>query len=390
MLSSSEDQNLKVSIVMPCLNEILSLPHCIENAKETLKILKDKYRFDGEIIISDNGSDDGSQQYAIENDCRLVHANIRGYGSAIITGCNEALGDFILIGDADGSYNFLDGIPMIEKLQTGFDICLGNRFKGEIKPGAMPWKNKYIGNPVLSTILKILYKTSIGDSHCGLRAITSSAFQKLNLSTSGMEFASEMVVKSSLLKLKETEVPINLHPDLRDRSPHLKPIRDGLRHLRFMFMLNPTWCFFLPSLLILLPAFLVFASLLFTPYNKMANIFGFPFGDHWLILSSSLITVAYSGILLGLLSSKRNYQLGLYSNNNFYQKIISFTKADRILVFGLLALFIGFIVIGVLTKFYFAGELYITVKHREMMLGTLLLGVGLKSIFWYFVFSLYE
>lgn len=379
-----------VCIIMPCLNEILSLEHCINNAKEALNQINQEHGLNGYILISDNGSNDGSQELALSLGCTVENAEIRGYGAAIINGAKKANAKYLLIGDADGSYNFIDGVPMIAKLVEGFDICLGNRFKGEILPGAMPWKNKYIGNPILSGILKIMYKTSIGDSHCGLRAISKEAFEKLQLKTPGMEFASEMVVKSSLKCLKEAEVPINLHKDLRDRPPHLKPVRDGLRHLRFLFMLNPFWCFFLPAILILLPNLLIFGNLLGTEHNKMAYILGLPFGDHWTILSSSLIGVSISSILLGFLSIKHNANIGLYQRQPFYLNLNEQIKSNHLLIFGLISLLIGAAIILILTNFYFFGDLHTITRHREMILGTLLFGIGLKSIFWYFIFSLYE
>lgn len=384
------DENFDVCIIMPCLNEFLSLEHCIKNAKTTLNRLKEELGLSGYILISDNGSTDGSQNLARSLGCEVSNAQIRGYGAAIINGCENSKAKFLLIGDADGSYNFEDGVQMIKKLTEGYDICLGNRFLGNIYPGAMPWKNRYIGNPILSGLLKLMYQTSIGDSHCGLRAITRDAFLRLNLVTPGMEFASEMVVKSSLKGLKEAEVAINLHKDLRDRPPHLKPFRDGLRHLRFMFMLNPMWCFVLPSLFIVIPNLLILSKLLITPHDQMATIGHFQFGDHWAILSSSLIGVSVSGIFMGALSYKHNIKLGLYSEESQIPIFAKIFSANNTLLFGVCSFIAGVIIIGILVNFYFFGDLYNITRHREMMFGTMLLGIGLKSIFWYFIFSIYE
>ncbi|MEL7486502.1 MAG: glycosyltransferase family 2 protein, partial [Pseudomonadota bacterium] len=232
-----------VSIVMPCLNETLSLPHCIANAKDALAQIKAQYGLEGEIVIADNGSTDGSQRLATSLGARVAPVRERGYGAALIGGAKAAAGRFILMGDCDGSYNFTEGVPMIGKLNEGYAVCMGSRFDGGIAPGAMPWKNRYIGNPVLTGILNLFFRTGVNDAHCGLRAITKEAFETLNLSGSGMEFASEMVIKAALKKLPMTQAPATLSKDLRDRPPHLRPWRDGWRHLRYLLMLSPTWLF---------------------------------------------------------------------------------------------------------------------------------------------------
>jgi hypothetical protein len=238
-----------VSIVMPCLNEAISLPHCIGRALETLARLRVELGLSGEIVIADNGSTDGSQALATELGARVVPVTNRGYGAALIGGCHAALGTYILMGDCDGSYDFTEGVAMIEELVAGRDLCMGNRFRGGVAPGAMPWKNRYIGNPALTGILNVFFRTGMGDAHCGLRAIRKDAFAKLKLTGSGMEFASEMVIKAALMRLNMAEVPATLSPDLRQRAPHLRPWRDGWRHLRYLFMLSPTWVFAVPGLL---------------------------------------------------------------------------------------------------------------------------------------------
>lgn len=198
---------IDVTIVMPCLNETISLPHCIGNALEALARIRTELNLSGEIVIADNGSTDGSQQLATELGARVVAVRERGYGVALIGGCEAAKGRYVLMGDCDGSYDFIEGVDMIAELEKGNDLCMGNRFMGGIAPGAMPWKNRHIGNPALTGILNIFFRTGMGDAHCGLRAIRKDAFERLNLSGGGMEFASEMVIKAALLNLRMSEVP---------------------------------------------------------------------------------------------------------------------------------------------------------------------------------------
>ena len=230
-LAPDRAKPLAVTIVMPCLNEIISLPHCIANAHEALQMIEGRFGLAGEIVIADNGSTDGSQALAESLGARVVSVARRGYGAALIGGCQAAYGDYILMGDCDGSYNFTEGVARIGKLIEGHGLCMGSRFDGGIEPGAMPWKNRHIGNPALTGILNLFFRSGINDAHCGLRAIRRDAFALLGLSGEGMEFASEMVIKASLRKMRVVQVPATLSVDLRDRAPHLRPWRDGWRHL---------------------------------------------------------------------------------------------------------------------------------------------------------------
>lgn len=285
-----------VSIVMPCLNEAESLPHCIANAHDALQRIAQAHGLSGEIIIADNGSTDGSQDIARSLGARVVDVTARGYGAALIGGFNAAAGHYLVMGDADGSYDFTDSVSMIGALEQGAELCMGSRFKGGIKPGAMPWKNRYIGNPVLTGILNLFFRSGISDAHCGLRAIRKDAFQRLNLSGSGMEFASEMVIKASLHDLDIREVPATLSPDLRQRPPHLLPWRDGWRHLRYLFMLSPSWAFGVPALLLIAAGMgiLLFSAL------RLAGWVGGPivFGDSWSIVAGFMITTGHIAAMM--------------------------------------------------------------------------------------------
>ena len=287
-----------VTIVMPCLNEAASLPHCIANARAALAEIEVCHGLKGEIVIADNGSTDASVPVAAREGARVVSVGDKGYGAALIGGCEAARGRFILMGDADGSYDFLDGVAMIGSLVAGVDLCMGSRFDGGIAPGAMPWKNRYIGNPLLTGMLNLFFRAGIHDAHCGLRAITRSAFDALRLTGQGMEFASEMVIKASLKRLRIAEVPATLSPDLRARPPHLRPWRDGWRHLRYLLMLSPTWVFGVPALAAVGAASLVLIIALLHLTGVLPG--DGPFGTSWTIIAGFLFTGGHFTAILAL------------------------------------------------------------------------------------------
>jgi hypothetical protein len=235
---------MELTILMPCLDEALTVETCIQKARAYLS----NRGIAGEILIADNGSTDGSQHLAEAAGARVVHIENRGYGAALIGGIHAAKGRFVIMGDADDSYDFANLDGFVDPLRRGFKLVMGNRFKGGIRPGAMPLLNRYLGNPALSFIGRTLFSSPIGDFHCGMRGFERKAILELHLRSSGMEFASEMVVKASLARLKIAEVPTTLSPDGRLRAPHLRPWRDGWRHLRFMLLRSPQWLFLYPGL----------------------------------------------------------------------------------------------------------------------------------------------
>lgn len=240
----SKSDPLELTILMPCLNEAETLAVCIDKAKGFLQ----RSGIRGEVLIADNGSTDGSQAIAEAHGARVAPVPQRGYGAALIGGIAAARGKYVIMGDADDSYDFESLDTMVEKLRQGVDLVMGNRFKGGIKKGAMPFLHKYLGNPVLSFIGKLFYGIPVGDFHCGLRGFSRQSMLDLHLQSTGMEFASEMVVKSALRKLKIDEVPTVLSPDGRSRPPHLKTWRDGWRHLKFLLLHSPKWLFVYPGL----------------------------------------------------------------------------------------------------------------------------------------------
>jgi glycosyltransferase involved in cell wall biosynthesis len=239
---------VELSVVMPCLNEVDTLATCIKKAQ--LALCEDNIA--GEIVVADNGSTDGSQRVAEQLGARLITVGERGYGNALMAGIAAAHGQYIIMGDADDSYDFTSLVPFVSKLREGYDLVMGNRFQGGIKAGAMPALHKYFGNPVLTGIGRLFFGSPCKDFHCGLRGFSKEAMMKLDLQMTGMEFASEMVVKATLHNLKITEVPTTLYPDGRSRPPHLRSWRDGWRHLRFLLLFSPRWLFLYPGALLML------------------------------------------------------------------------------------------------------------------------------------------
>ena len=234
---------VEISVVIPCLNEAQSLAVCIQKAKAAFRAMG----LSGEVVIADNGSTDGSVEIAESQGARVVHVVEKGYGNALRRGIEEARGKFIVMGDADDSYDFSDTPRFVSELREGYDLVIGNRLRGEIKPGAMPWHHRYIGTPVMSAILNLFFRAGVGDVNCGMRGFRKDFFLSLGLRTTGMEFASEFAIKAARADAKVAEIPITLWPDKRGRPPHLRSFRDGWRHLRFMLLYAPNWLFLLPG-----------------------------------------------------------------------------------------------------------------------------------------------
>jgi glycosyltransferase involved in cell wall biosynthesis len=239
-----DGEPLDVSVVIPCLNEAKTLGRCIEAAQSGITAAG----VTGEVVVADNGSADGSVAVAEAGGARVVHCNRRGYGNALRAGFATARGTWILMGDADESYDFGELPRFLREIKAGYELVMGSRLAGTIEPGAMPWLHRHVGNPVLSAILRLLFRVRVSDAHCGLRAFTREGVSRMDLRTGGMELASEIVIKAAVAGLRITEIPITLHRDARDRPPHLRSFRDGWRHLRYMLMMAPNWLFFMPSL----------------------------------------------------------------------------------------------------------------------------------------------
>jgi glycosyltransferase involved in cell wall biosynthesis len=251
-------EKYELSIIMPCLNEKATIAICIKKAFSFLKC----NNVVGEVIIADNGSNDGSQEVATNNGAKVINVEAKGYGNALMGGIAAAEGKYIIMGDSDDSYDFASLEPFLTKLREGYDLVIGNRFQGGIEPGAMPFLHKYFGNPTLTFLGNLFFKAGIGDFHCGLRGFKKESIQRIDLKTTGMEIASEMIVKAVLHKLRVTEVPTRLSCDGRNRPPHLRTWRDGWRHLRFLLIYSPRWLFFYPGIFLSTTGLIVFLILL--------------------------------------------------------------------------------------------------------------------------------
>ena len=291
-MASSHD--VELTILMPCLNEAETLAICIDKAQRYLE----RSGVSGEVLIADNGSADGSQQIARDHGARVVDVPAKGYGSALIGGIEAARGTYVIMGDADDSYDFSNLDAYLERLRAGDDLVMGNRFRGGIAPGAMPPLHKYLGNPVLSGIGRVLFKSPIRDFHCGLRGFNRQSMMNLHLQTTGMEFASEMVVKASLGGLRISEVPTTLSKDGRSRPPHLRSWRDGWRHLRFLLIYSPRWLFLIPGIAAFILGFVGAVSLSFGPIQVGAM--GFTLSTQ--IYLAALAVVGYQALVFGLLT----------------------------------------------------------------------------------------
>jgi len=293
----------ELTILMPCLNEASTLAICIAKAKSSITALG----IDAEVLIADNGSNDGSQQIAENSGARVVAVAERGYGAALRAGIVAARGRHVIMGDADDSYAFEAIEPFYRQLQAGYQLVMGNRFKGGIAPGAMPPLHRYLGNPVLSFIGRLFFHTPIGDFHCGLRGFEREAILNLGLQTSGMEFASEMVIKASMAELRICEVPTTLKPDGRNRPPHLRSWRDGWRHLRFMLLLSPRWLFLYPGLMLFLTG--LASSLWLLPELRVVG--GIGFDIHSLLYTTAAGIVGLQLMLFGILARCTGSCLGI-------------------------------------------------------------------------------
>lgn len=328
----------ELSVVMPCLNEAETLAVCIKKAQSFFE----REQIAGEVVIADNGSTDGSQEIASQLNARVINVPEKGYGSALIGGINAAEGTYIMMGDADDSYDFSNMMPYVIKLREGYDLVMGNRFKGGIKKGAMPFIHKYLGNPVLSFIGRLFFKSKIGDFHCGLRGFSKVAFKKMELKTTGMEFASEMIVKSSLKNLKITEVPTILSPDGRTRPPHLNTWQDGWRHLRFLVLYSPRWLFFIPGMLLMLLGLISSGFLIYSP----VSIGGITFDVHTLLFTSGCILMGFQFMLFYGLTKVFTVENDLLPKSNKYDKIFKYINLEKGLLVGLFLVIFGIALSG--------------------------------------------
>jgi glycosyltransferase involved in cell wall biosynthesis len=323
----SESGAIELSIVMPCLNEAETLEACIRQAQEFLR----KHGISGEVVVGDNGSTDGSQEIARRCGARLINVSVRGYGAALYHATQHAHGRYVIMGDSDRSYDFGNLMPFLEKLRAGYELVIGNRFQGGIETGAMPWKNRHIGNPILTCIGRLFFRCPSGDFHCGLRGYSVDAFRRMDLQTTGMEFASEMVIKATLLHMRIAEVPTTLSRDGRSRAPHLRPWRDGWRHLRFMCLYSPKWLFFYPGMILML---LGLAGVLWLVPGPR-SMGGVVFDVQTLLYSSAAILLGFQSVAFAVLGKAFAVTQGLLPAGRLVQRTVNTVRTEWGLLVGL-------------------------------------------------------
>jgi len=374
---------VEVSIVMPCLNEVETLAACIAKAHEAIET----GGYSAEIIVADNGSSDGSQLIARELGARVVEVQRKGYGSALIGGIDAAQGRYVVMGDADASYDFAAIGPLIAKLREGYDLVVGNRFLGGIEPGAMPWSHRWFGNPVLTRISRIFFHAPVGDTHCGLRAFTKDAYARMRLRATGMEFASEMVIKAALRGMRITEVPVVLHPDGRSRPPHLRTWRDGWRHLRFMLLFSPRWLFLYPGLALLAGGLLLSALLVAGPLY----IGGVRLDIHTLLVAGFLALLGYQLVLFAVFTKMFAIREGFHPPHPMLQTLLRHITLEVGLLAGALMALGGLVALVVAVISWQSvgfGNLNPSTTMREVIPAVVLLALGTQTIFASFFISI--
>ncbi len=372
-----------VSVVIPCLNEEQTIEGCILAALEGINQAGVK----GEVIVSDNGSEDCSVVIAEAAGARVIHCASQGYGHALRAGFAAARGRWILMGDADQSYDFRELPRFKAEIDKGFDLVMGTRMKGRIEKGAMPWLHRMIGNPVLTAILRILFSVRISDAHCGLRAFTREAFCRMNLRTAGMELASEIVVKAARFRMAISEIPITLHVDARNRPPHLRSFRDGWRHLRYMLMMSPDWLFVLPGFLLLLCGVLLVGLLLPGAWQ----VRGVTLDVHAMLLGMAIILIGTYLLLLGAFVKAFTYSEGLDVLGGKFASLLTRVKLEHGLLLALAFTVSGVIGIAVFVAGWIRdgmGDLDVTTKIRPLILFVTCFLVGIQLFFGSFFLSM--
>jgi glycosyltransferase involved in cell wall biosynthesis len=371
--------SLEVSVVMPCLNEADTLETCIRKAQHAMR----EHGIAGEVIVADNGSSDGSQAIAVRSGARLVNVARRGYGNALMGGIDAASGRFVIMGDADDSYDFLEIPHIVAKLREGFDLVQGCRLPaggGRILPGAMPFLHRWLGNPMFSLLVRRWFRAgSIHDVYCGLRGFTKDLYDRLALRCTGMEFATEMIIKASLFQEKIAEVPITLHPDgRRSHPPHLKTFRDGWRTLRFFLMYSPRWLFLIPGAGLMLLGLVGYAVAM-----PGLTWYGVTFDAHTLLISSLAILSGYQTILFAIFTKTFAVSEGLMPEDRHYTRFYRLVNLERGLAIAALALLIGVaLLLGALNQWRLTGFGRLDYAHtmRLVVPGVTLTALGIQTV----------
>ncbi len=376
---------MEITILMPCLNEAETLAVCIRKARAFLR----HHNIDGEVLIADNGSTDGSQDIAIAEGARVVAVETRGYGAALIGGIEAARGLYVIMGDADDSYDFSALMPFVAGLRNGADVVMGNRFQGGIKPDAMPFLHRYVGNPVLSWLGRLFFKIKIGDFHCGLRGYRRDRIRDLGLRTTGMEFASELVVRSALAGYRIEEVPTTLSADGRSRPPHLRTWRDGWRHLSFLLIYSPRWLFLYPGLVLLLIGCLAALMLLPGPV-LFGNV---AFDIHTLIVVCFFVLLGVQAIGFAAVARRFAVSHNLMPPSRRFSRLIDGLTLERMLIGAAVLFVIGLSgLLSSVAQWVAAGfgPLEYSSLLRVLILSMTALAIGIQTAFVAFLSAITE
>lgn len=378
--------DLELTILIPCLNEAETIEIVVRKATTYLATSG----IQGEVLVADNGSTDGSQAMARALGARVVDVPVRGYGAALIAGINAAQGRYVIMGDADDSYDFLALYPYVERLRAGADLVMGNRFQGGIKPGAMPFLHKYLGNPVLSRIGRVFFQIPVGDFHCGLRGFSREAILGLSLSNTGMEFASEMVVKASMRKLRIDEVPTILSKDGRSRPPHLRTWRDGWRHLRFLLLHSPRWLFLYPGIAFMVLGAAALATLIGGPLMLTENV---GVDIHTIAVACFAILVGAQLVLFSILARRYAELEGFLPSIKSFKRTVDSLTLERVLpVGGLLVAggVVGVVVAVVEWASFDFGPITTNTIMRILLISLTAITLGVQSIASAFLASIFD
>ena len=372
---------MELSIVLPCLNEELTVGICVAKAVGFLR----ENNINGEVLVADNGSTDRSVEIATREGARVVHIDRKGYGSALRGGFEAAHGKYLIMADSDDSYDLVNLMPFLEKLREGYALVMGNRFKGGIKKGAMPWHHRYIGNPILSFIGKLFFRSPANDFHCGLRGFTKEAIRSMDLQTTGMELASEIVIKASILGMKTCEVPTTLSPDGRDRPPHLRSFRDGWRHLRFLLLYSPSWLFLYPGMLLILISGILSIFLFFGPVD-----IGFRYIDfHSFIGVGAIFYLGLNSLSFAAITRVFAFQAGLLPYTPRFYSLFKYLNLEKGLLAGSLLISLGVILLTqALALSYNFAQIGFDNSVRLVFGGSLALTSGAQIVFTSFVLSI--
>lgn len=374
--------DIEFSAIMPCLNEAQTLGLCIQKALDCFESLG----VSGEVVVGDNGSTDGSVEIALALGARVVHQPVRGYGSALQAAIDEARGTYCIMADCDDSYDWSYMGPFIEKLREGYDLVMGTRLRGTILPKAMPPLHQFFGNPFLSGLMNLFFRTGVSDAYCGMRGFAKKAYDKLGLQAGGMEFAIEMVIKASNKRLRITEIPITLHPDGRSREPHLRSFRDGWRTVRLLLLYAPDYLYIVPGILLFLPGMILQALLL----RGSTTIFGFYLGVHWLALGCLCSLLGFQIVSLGAFAKAFAMNESFEMQGRIFKGLLNWFTLELGLVVGALMIWLGIMVdAAILTTWLTRNRGHLGSTHA-VFVATTVIALGFQVVFSSFFLGMFK